>query len=793
MSSTYQANRHDIGITNVGSDGSGTTVEGMMLAKTKDNVPAWTEFDGSYLADQFFTGAPSQSYINPEEEIIVGQDDWRSGFGLEFYDVNDPLRYYSSIGTDGRFRGMMIAGPTPVVATKPTHTTPTITNADFETDVSPTSGFGWTQGAGSWARVTDEKHGDSYSWKVTSVSPADNLYQDMTGYIPGIEYTFKLWVRTANAADTLKITINDGVGSTDSSTATSFETWTQFTVTRTLDVRATQCRLLVTCVAAGVGAAVWVDDAALTSTAIVVGTTPQHGHATFNDLEYVAFGTLLAHLNSGGTGFDLVADMGTAITCLTPFQVAGTSYLFIALGTGATWYYMTTAEAFTLSTTTVKAFQYAVWVNTTVDTMYANDGANTIRSTINPLNGGTAWSETATIVGAAEHNIQDLITKAGALYIPKEDTIYYLDSTGAVKKDLAPRLAALTSSTSGKNVITDGQIIMYPAGSQGLLEIDGTTLTWRNPSNYCTNLTAFVGRVQALGFDETYWFAIIDNDTKVEVLAGRLETIEGTTGWVWHPIAEITLTNCLTAWVSSVYQKRLWITSDTAAEDIYYIALPTGYGDMLNDANRKFKTATTFETPWLHGNFKSENKAWLTTTLSMGHVNDTGRYITVDYKKYNDTGWSNIGDFDGSATSMIETQYIDVTNKPFTPMMKFRFTMVTDDTDYTPVLNRFEARAIMYPSIRRMIHCVVRCAEEVQTKQSGIIDKNMYDTIKSTLDNARNNSVWPVSIRDLDGNAINVKFMPVPKEIDRMIITKKEQGREYEKHYHLLMLEVPLS
>ena len=54
----YSKALHDIGITNVGTGGSGTAVIGMMLAQ-RQGQPQYQEFDNPLLADQFFTGAPN--------------------------------------------------------------------------------------------------------------------------------------------------------------------------------------------------------------------------------------------------------------------------------------------------------------------------------------------------------------------------------------------------------------------------------------------------------------------------------------------------------------------------------------------------------------------------------------------------------------------------------------------------------------------------------------------------------------------------------------------------------------
>ena len=126
-------------------------------------------------------------------------------------------------------------------------------------------------------------------------------------------------------------------------------------------------------------------------------------------------------------------------------------------------------------------------------------------------------------------------------------------------------------------------------------------------------------------------------------------------------------------------------------------------------------------------------------------------------------------------------------------MMRFKFTGVTDVTTTTPVLVQYTVQAILYASIRTLYSCVVRCAENMICN-NGTTELNMYDTIISTLDYARNPALaWPVLIKDMTGATKYVKFLPLPKDTPRYTVIKDEKGREQERFYNLLMQEVTLS
>ncbi|KKL72734.1 hypothetical protein LCGC14_2081970, partial [marine sediment metagenome] len=456
------------------------------------------------------------------------------------------------------------------------------------------------------------------------------------------------------------------------------------------------------------------------------------------------------------------------------------------------YWYMATGETFIQSTIANAYAEFLQIVHGTTPTLYLGAAPNEVRAATDPTNAGS-WG-TITEIGDHSADITEFVEWQGLLYVMKEDFPYYIDGSGNVQDDVAHELETEKATTSGKNTMIWHNKLYTQAGDQTLLEATtGGVNTFRSPADFITNDSNFTGKIQALAHDTYYLYAIVDNSAKVEILAGRLEAIEGTTEWVWHPIQEITLAGCETAYVSTVVQKRMWISSTSSSDALYYLPLPATYGNIESDANASFKTGGYFETPWLHGDFRSESKAWIKMTLTMGHSYNANDYFTVKYKKLGDSSWTTIGDFAGNETSMIQTKFIDTTGKPFSPMMKFQFTGVTGSTSRTPVLLNYDIRAVMYPPIRKLIHCVVRCADEILTND-GMVDKNMYDRIKATLDNARNNAKWAIPIKDIVGDGINVKFLPVPRSLQRMLPTKKEKGRRnQEREYHLLMLGVPLS
>jgi len=456
------------------------------------------------------------------------------------------------------------------------------------------------------------------------------------------------------------------------------------------------------------------------------------------------------------------------------------------------YWYMSSAEAFTQSTASNALPDPFAHFFKTVDagtpTLWKGLKPNFLYSNTNPVNGGANWS-TVTTVSTAYYDILSLFTNGTSLYIKKEDRTFYLDSAGAVQV-LIEETKHLAEDTTGDSAIVWQGKAYVPCGVQSLVEYDAGAITWRSPAKHCTNLSAFNGRVQVVAADEEWLFAMLDNDTKVEVLAGRLETVDSTTKWVWHPISQITLGGCQAAGVSSVYERRLWITSTTAANSIYSIQLPDGYGDPVNDSNCLFQTGGHFITPWLHGEFRGDNKVWIKLTLTMEDVN-TNVYFKAYYQLLSDADWSSsIGNFQTapSATHFITTATSDVISNKTDIYIRFKIEAITNDTGVTPVLKGYDCRAILYPTKRNIISATVKCDDEVEDKDGYHLDDSA-DTIATALREAKN-ATGLVTIWDITGTAKYCKVLPHPN-FEQIVETEKD--RVIKRVFNLLLQEVALS
>lgn len=766
MSTPFVKVRHDIGILR--SDGS--TKVGFMLAR-KGDVPVYEEYDDEYLAEQRFMGEPGYSALPPEKELSFRQDDFRGGFGLEIYDPSELKRYFYGINADARFRYQVRMGPLAATVTLPDNVTVaalTLANKDME-------GTGdWTNGQ----RVTTQFHGGSYSWEVS----ATQAYQDCSNWNTAYQsktVTCGSWIHAA-AASRGRIGINDAVGTTWSSYHTGGSAWEYLTVSRTLNAAATRARILLDN-DGGVGNT-YFDDCYIGS--------PKAGAMTagcdFNSARYQSYGQILMKQNAGGTGYDLVWCFDDNITDLCAGNVSGADYLIVCLGWSNNYFYMTAGEVFTdiVNAITGTAIKYMVMDGLT---FRGSDSNSTIKATTNPLNGGTNWG-TNYQIGEDAYNIVDLKMFKSLIYIKKSDsTAYYLSAaaTPAIEV-LVSGKANLGGDNSPRMFVWREEALLIPYGEQSLLEYDGTNITHIEPAAFIGgDISNFNGQIQAVTGDDQYAYIVTDNGTKVEVLAGRWEVVDASNDWRWHPLAELTLTGCASADISSIYAKRLWVGSSASADSFYYYPVTTKYGSIEDDANYKYQTGGEFYVPALHGNFKGDNKAFTALTVYQ-ETTSTGVYWEAHFKEQGDTGWTSLGNF---KTAPAATAYFPANSS--NKWVWLKFVGITDLNTLSPKLLGYDLRAILYPARRTLIYCQIRAGSQILDKEGRELDADAA-TVKTVLDEAKN-ATWPLSFYDIDGTTRTVKVLPPPAGMPRRVVVKAEKNRAKEWLYNLLLQEVTLA
>ncbi len=770
---TTQKGGREYDLSIVKKDGSEI---GLMLDLDKNGNKNYQRYDDPTLSQQYYVGRADYANLPPEKQMALIQVSWAAGYGLEFFDNEDDKRYYQSLGLDARFKNNILCGPKTSSIAVSAYTN-SITDGGLNNWTDANNLTSWTKSAtGTWlAQEGTIKHGGTYSARVNGTATR-YFYQDLawdTKY-RGTTVTIKGWMyTTAGGGAVITIGIDDGGGSTNSTPQSNTGVWEQFSVSHKVTTGASYLHIVCTYTYASGSLACYFDD--ITWFSPIADGYPKV-FAEFNDNLYVGVTDILYKLNATGDGLTFVNAFGKVITDLTPFTDGN---LYISLGSTASKYYWMDGATPPVFTPSTLADGYAEFMTNVAGVMYKAVLPRELKKTSDPTNAGT-WS-TAINVGSTYHDITDLISETDVCYIGKEDMPYYLD-TSDNDIPLIPDVQSLLKSTSCKNMIPWHTKIYVPVGNSGLVEYDSGIVTWRSPSLYQTNLSTFAGQVQAVAADEEYIFAMLDNSTKLEILAGQLREVDNRIIWAWHPIQEITLGGCETAFVSSIYKKRLWIASSVAGENLYYVPLPTKYGDVTGDTDYQFQTGGTLVTSWRHGNLQADQKAYFNLTLTAEGC-DADNYIGVEYQTYYTalTGtWTSLGNFTNSPS---QTRYFsDVTGT----MIRFRFTIVTASVSTTPKLVSYDCRGIWRPKRRKLIDCYVKVADNVITKngtQGSESEKSMREAIEEAAD-----KVWPNTIYDIDGTEKTVAMLATRKHNVKLI---KDKNPEYV--YELIMEEIPLK
>jgi len=757
--------RYDIGFL----DASDNFI-GLVLAKDKNDVPKYREITDPTLASQFFTGSPGYANMPPEKELVISQSDWREGYGQEYYNSNEPKRYYYSKGVDARFKGMAISGPLATGISLPTGIAAeaTLTNANMETITS-----GWTDAV----RSDTQKHGGSYSYFVAG-GAADG-YQNAATFDSSWQskkFTFGCWVYAAalHASDRPKIGILDKAGSTSwSPVCTTAADWVYLSVTKQLAADADK----VQCILHADGTnTTYFDDAYLGSPVIGAITC-------FEDFDsdlYMGCGQILWRVNHSDGTRTVLHCFEDSITDLEAFV---DDNLYIALGGTKKYFYMDTSDVLIQSELSDGMADFFETVNITL--WKAIKPRETKQST-NPTNAGS-WT-TLTNIDSTAYNITNLVEQAGTIYIGKEDMPYYVDSSGNVQR-LIPSLKAETSTRSCKAMLSHKERLYMAVGQQALIEYDAGTVTDLSPASYITNNSDFDGEIMAMAYDAQWLFAFMDDGTNLQLLAGRWEIIEGTTSWVWHPLDEQALAGAETAYASTVFARRLWVSSTSSAQQLFYYPLPSQYGNIAADTSYAFQSGGELVTSWLDGGFFSDKKAFIKLTLNMAGTSSTV-YWRAYYEKMGDASATEINSPTYFKTSPSTSAYIPVDGSSVRPQSThIRFTFKPINTSSTtPKLLSYDCRAIWYPTLRKLISCQVVVADDQILKDGRKDEDQTATTIRTAIAAFINpTTAWPRAFYPpyykTSSDLIYCKLLP-PTEYHAI---KDEKGREIEWVYDLLL------
>ncbi|MFA6270627.1 MAG: hypothetical protein WC657_05490 [Candidatus Paceibacterota bacterium] len=653
-------------------------------------------------------------------------------------------------------------GPKWTAVNWPTETDPTLADGGLETWTTSTNLTHWTETLADSGTVTQSST-TPYAGTYCAILAAPNALGASSAEIKASpswsntyrnrKFTLTVYCKAVitAGAPTITISIYDGVGTT-STNVTACGSWTAFTVTRTLASNATE--LTAKAYIAGVSGVSYgtltVDAFALTRFANATATTH---YAEYGGYQYMSKGKVLYKTDSATapTAWSSLYEFDNDITDLYAGQVTGTSYLFLCFGgSAATQYY--DGATFTVLGGDYDDGSYLVSVGgAATDTYWKAETPNILRSNTFSTGLNKNWS-TATYIGGTDRNITDLLAVGTTLYIIKEDGIYTILSDGTIDY-VAPDLKDYYKSGAGAHsCVKDGKIYV-PMGNNALIEYDPDAGTWQNVSPAVTVSTAnasqsnetlmyaaqddFDGQIFAVTSLGDYLYCIQDNGATNNLFKGAYASIDGHTGWAWHPIAVTTMADATSLAASNLSgYEWIWAGQGTGSP---------GYYDTTHYASSGY-----FITSWFTGGVRHIQKSIYAAVAGVENVSASHYYGTLYFQFYGDSTW-NVTTLALNTTTVTGEISNFMPSSSYGRAVRFKVLFQTDDADYSPKLNYLKANG----KIRNTEIPVIQARfllKDNQLLRTGVRD-GITAARKLTAINNALASNWPVVMSSFTGTS----------------------------------------
>ena len=619
------------------------------------------------------------THTDPLNKIVFAQDDWSGGGFQSVYDPAKPNRYATADGMDLRWANMAVPGPRldhghgtdteePVVSVGFLIRDPSFENAtlgDAWSDVgSPTSTDSVT---------TDPRSGDNSARhaRVDAASSGDGISQNLTNptVYQGRELVFHMHIKKVSGAGGVRLVLKDNVGTTNGTTITA-TTYTAASVTRTIDGSATSVTLQIESTGDMTFDA---DDGAI----IPTGGVSCKGTAVYADKYYGIFGRVIARYNgeNGNDGPHWDAVLVHASAAATDIAVYGAN-VYVGFGKVVAYEYGSDTT-WTTSTLTGDA-KFAIHWTVSRTTLWKSEDVNEIRSSTNPVNGGS-WGSVYTI-GPTDREINALHSFGDTVIGGKEDGLWWYKRVyaGGESADLFinqtneyDKFQSADNFSQGTDFL--GWLWLIAANQSvfrtNLLGVQDITSLVSNPE-----ISALSGRIRALTHDTHNLYLAAENGLTTTSARVTLISVRDTVnGLVSHPMDEVLMTTV--EQMDSVFLAR-----GTDGTRPFIVMLGLSGGGVVNsqktycwyipvDSQSPIQSATvktnlfdvSFNTSVFHGGTPHEPKALISATIITD--DHTKENITLKFGKNGQDADATTA-FTFSGAGGIETKYFEKIANP---------------------------------------------------------------------------------------------------------------------------------
>lgn len=781
-------------------DASPTTALQLMFATGEDGKPLWKEERLPPFGFRQSQGQVGFADRNPLRDLVFYQNDWSGGALGGVWSQQEPNRYMLSDGVDLRWANAGALGPAFTLEDF------LVRNGDAEKNSTSiwTAGTGVTYTAGNGSQET----GSYYHKLVTDGARASGAVllsfslANPTVY-RGRVVTFyaDLW-RVSGAESGVRISIYDGVDTTNSSAVTS-GTATEVSAEHTVNAAATELTIRVLSTALETSAHTYGADNIY---AVPAGGAQFAGAAEMAGNIYGLFGRCVCQWDETNDVWNAVYVNTVAATSIVEYN----GNVYVAFGNGDNAYIYGATTSWTVSNLVGDA-KYAHFLTVSRQTLWKSrfDGAASaehyfLASSTNPVNGGS-WSTEYTI-GSSDRKITGLYSFNETIFVGKEDGLY------AYLRVYADGATADLFTNQTNEFSRDPDTSNFGVGQEHLGWLYLSTVKqslFRTNASQVQNLSALLfssrpisisgvpgQRIRAMTSDPAFLYMAVDGKTSGTSIV--LSLLEDTTGLHLHMLKSLSITTAGGMFVSGSYAWVVGVdTSDRHSRALpYRFALPSVSSAMYLDTTPVHPTTSQqFWTVSWDGGLPSDNKGFI--SLDVWHDQLTAnRTITVSFAKDGSTTFTSLGTLN-SGSPGVGTLYFDTISDPETSAVgksiQLRFALVTNSATQSPLLYAFALHSLLKPSRVRTWTIAFQIGDGVKL-HNGQADPQGKVTKLTNLSTLETQT-YPIRLTaDLNGDGVNEfsdqAVQIVPDSLQRLPQEERQEGVEV---WQLQLQEVTVS
>ena len=704
-------NQRNAQITLTEADGSTSLVNLNLWAEAPNLPGGWRVEHITPDAPRIATDEANYQNLDPNFGLVYDTNSWHRGFGSDRVeglgkDALNRYRYGYSEGVLASFSGQLVPGY------QEESVDILIRNGRFEktnaSSIDPWAGTNATLASSTDSMEADSGPGTNLGAMTMTLTGdggyASDVYQGTVSVLQGVEVTLGAYVKRVSGSGTIKVSVKDNEGQTDSSTSSS-TSYALVTANHTIHGSATSLEWRITGSTSG---DVWRVDSMFVIPAGGVNFAPSAQE--FGGSLYVACGRLILVWDEELDYWKAVEHDGNNVfTSLISHEGAlyagrGTADNYRRSTNGTTW-----ADPATNSGNARLAQFFARGLNAAGDWVLYKNRANQMSVTSDGSDTANWGNEIQ--AGDPDRNVTGLYMANSTVYVGREDGLFLYSLDTNRFHDLEPEANFFPEAENMETAIGRGGALWAAGGNQTFWKIIPTGMStihqWEDMTHLfrASTFRGFGGRVTATAQDQNSLFVVIADDlasnadeftydfpidflksgasSTVKLIAVRTqrESPGSPPETVAHTVATYAISNVdqMTRYsdgsLSSIFifgRSTNTVMSATETEEprIVRLHMPIDNENPALNSLRRHRLTGRWFSPWIDFNFPDVEKAAAKLTITSLNFEAAKDYVTFYYKTDDATdddaaGWTLWGDDGVFDTSPSETK-ASITSTPVT-------------------------------------------------------------------------------------------------------------------------------